>query len=126
PLASTIWGWCLWPGIRTLGQDCSTTISATSGHDSNFHSHFDATRWQKDTENLPRHWERHGRGSKSWGDSASWGKGSGHFRVKIYSKLEVPVIRQYAAKKQSVFHTALCSLWSIESLKVDRSIYRGL
>jgi len=37
-------------------------------------------------------------------------KGNGHFRVKIYSKPEVSVIRQHAAKKRSVFHTELPSL----------------
>ena len=46
-------------------------------------------------------------------------KGSGHFRVKIYSKPEVPVIGLYAAKKQSVFHTELHALWSMQALPID-------
>src|SRR5712692_5966573 len=47
-------------------------------------------------------------------------EGSGHFRVRIYAKPEVSVIRQHAAKKQSVFHTELRSLWSIEVLTSDK------
>jgi hypothetical protein len=45
-------------------------------------------------------------------------KDSGHFRVKIYSKPEVPVMRQLAAKKPSVFHTELLLLWSMQVLQI--------
>jgi len=34
-------------------------------------------------------------------------EGSGHFRAKIYSKPEAPVMRQHTAKKQSVFRDCL-------------------
>jgi hypothetical protein len=47
-------------------------------------------------------------------------KGSGHFRVKIYSKPEVPVMELYAAKKPSVFHTELQTLWSMKAFPIDR------
>jgi hypothetical protein len=46
-------------------------------------------------------------------------EGSGHFRAKIYSKPEAPVMRQHTAKKQSVFHTELHVSWSIKVLKID-------
>src|SRR5262249_54599166 len=46
-------------------------------------------------------------------------KGSGHFRAKIYSKPEAPVMRQHTAKKQSIFHTELHASWSMKVLKID-------
>ena len=46
-------------------------------------------------------------------------KGSGHFRAKIYSKTEAPVMRQHTAKKHSVFHTELLASWPIKVLKID-------
>src|SRR5262245_30880272 len=49
----------------------------------------------------------------------SLGEGSGHFRAKIYSKPEAPVMRQHTAKKQSIFHTELHASWSMKVLKID-------
>src|SRR4029453_7427259 len=46
-------------------------------------------------------------------------EGSGHFRAKIYSKPEAPVMRQHTAKKQPVFHIELRVSWSIKVLKID-------
>src|SRR5262249_38326759 len=46
-------------------------------------------------------------------------QGSGHFRAKIYSKPETPVMWQHTAKKQSVSHTELHAPWSIKALKID-------
>src|SRR4030095_14886028 len=46
-------------------------------------------------------------------------EGSGHFRAKIYSQPEVPVMRQHTAKKPSVFHTELHAAWSMKVLKID-------
>src|SRR4029450_9873728 len=46
-------------------------------------------------------------------------KGSAHFRAKIYSKPEAPVMRQHPAKKPAVFHTEPRASWSMKVLKID-------
>ena len=95
------------PAIIYLGLQCvysRTTLSATERAQNG--------RPSRPTPNISCLGEVYPHGT--WGK-----KGSGHFRVKIYSKPEVPVMRQHAAEKQSVFHSELRLLWSTKVLKID-------